>query len=93
MKVYVLTKVVTPDSRGATGYEEETKVFDSFDKALTVFEKETEGCEKYSDFEKEVREDLGKADCCYEWTDSIDNEPDCMPNEFIRLSIRKCELK
>lgn len=93
MKVYVLTKVVTPDSRGATGYVEETKVFCTFEEALVVFTKETEGCEKYSDFEKEVREDLGKASCEYEWTDSIDSEPDCMPNEFVRICIHKCELK
>lgn len=93
MKVYVLTKVVTPDSRGATGYVEDVKVFCTFEEALVVFTKETEGREKYESFEKEVREDLKMADCCYEWTDSIINEPDCMPNEFIRLSIRKCELK
>lgn len=93
MKVYVLTKVVTPDNRGATGYVEDIEVFDTFEKALSVFEKKTKDCDKYRYFEKNVREDIEMADCCYEWTDSIESEPDIMPDEFVRFCIRKSELK
>lgn len=90
-EIFVLTKCVTGNERGATGRVEEVWVFDTFDEAYAKFEKESKRSDgyRYSDEFEYI-----KPECClavrgFEMTETDSEYSDYVHSEYVSLEIHK----